>query len=467
MLGLGVTVFGIFTTGPIPETTTLQPTSALTSMRRILGPEDEARIVDTVGLFETEMYMSKMHGGHGGSKISAFKRCVFLEHIGAVSIADILMAAIKARPSPLRYLHLLHGGGAVDDIADDATAFGCRDWNFACVVTGVWPRDRDETEVARTTVAWVYDAVGNLLPFSSGVYGADLGPDPRDADLAARAFGPNLSRLAHLKHSVDPGNLLACACPLPKISMEQKIVILLTGGCGSGKDYCAEIWASAFSRCRHSTVRASVVSISDATKREYAAATGADLERLLRDRAYKEQYRPTLSRFFQSQVRQRPRLPEEHFLDVVHNAADVDTLLITGMRDEAPVAAFSHLISECRLLEVSIRATRDTRRTRREYRASDDDSDGNGSIANGPDSNVCPNLIFNNDLSGYEAAEEFFEYSLLLSVHDDLQRLANMVSRVSDFPRRGVEFRNVLGISKKPGGLTLCASLLQTHSTGD
>jgi hypothetical protein len=35
-----------------------------------LGPEDNFKAVDGVGLFETEMYMFGMHGGHGGGKTS-------------------------------------------------------------------------------------------------------------------------------------------------------------------------------------------------------------------------------------------------------------------------------------------------------------------------------------------------------------------------------------------------------------
>ena len=41
-----------------------------------LGPEDNSKTVDGVGVFETEMYMSGMHGGHGGGKTSSFKRCL-------------------------------------------------------------------------------------------------------------------------------------------------------------------------------------------------------------------------------------------------------------------------------------------------------------------------------------------------------------------------------------------------------
>ena len=88
-----------------------------TPVGTILGPEDNFKTVDGVGLFETEMYMSRMHGGHGGGKASSFKRCLFLKRIGAVNVADILVAAVVTRPSPLCYLHLLQGGGAIGDVA--------------------------------------------------------------------------------------------------------------------------------------------------------------------------------------------------------------------------------------------------------------------------------------------------------------------------------------------------------------
>lgn len=86
---------------------------------------------------------------------------------------------------------------AVGDVAVNATAFGCRDWDFACVITGVWPRDQDDTGIARTTVRWVYSVVEELLPLSRGAYGADLGPDPRDDALVAKAFGANSLRVSN------------------------------------------------------------------------------------------------------------------------------------------------------------------------------------------------------------------------------------------------------------------------------
>ena len=71
------------------------------------------------------MYVSGMYSGHGNSKTSLFKRCLFLNRIRKENVADRLVAAVKTRPSPLYYLYLLQGGGAVGDVAANATTFSC------------------------------------------------------------------------------------------------------------------------------------------------------------------------------------------------------------------------------------------------------------------------------------------------------------------------------------------------------
>jgi KaiC/GvpD/RAD55 family RecA-like ATPase len=63
------------------------------------------------------------------------------------------------------------------------------------------------------------------------------------------------------------------------------MVALVTGEPGAGKDYCAGIWASV---SIDKGDIACMASISEATKRQYATVTGADLKRLLNDRAYTE-----------------------------------------------------------------------------------------------------------------------------------------------------------------------------------
>jgi adenine phosphoribosyltransferase len=449
-LHLGVTMFESHATGLTSGEPKPGPTPIPTPVGAILGSERSVKTVDGVGLFETEMFMSGMHGGHGDGKTSSFKRCVFLKCIG-VDVADMLVAAIESRPSPLCYVHLLQCGGAVGDVASGATAFGCRDWNFACVVTGVWPRKHDETEITQAAVQWVY--------------GADLGPDPRDAMLADKAFGPNRSRLARLKRTLDPGNVLAYACPLTTNPILPKVIILVTGESCAGKDHCADVWCSLFISVSHKSLRAQTLSISDTIKRGYAAATGADLERLLWDRAYKEQHRPTLTKYFENMVRRRPQLLEEQFLQVVENGAGMDVLLITGMRDEAPIASYSHLVPESRLLEIHVEASKDTRQVRR-GRQDEGGEDGKESKCS-KDCDERPSFVFNNDMAGCEAAERAFEHHLFPFFHEDLQRLANMVPLVPSFPRPGVQFHHVLEISQQPGGLALCTSLLQNHFTGD
>jgi adenine phosphoribosyltransferase len=460
-LHLGVTTFDTHTTSPASTIPKPKPVGD------IWGPDSDYQVVDGVGLFETEMYISGMHGGHGGGKTSSFKRCLFLKNIGDPILTDRLIAAVNTRPSPLCYLHLLHGGGAARAVPDNATAFGCRDWDFACVITGVWPRDQDGTNVAQSAVRWVYGVVGDLLPMSRGVYGADLGPDPRDTALVAKAFGANGGRLARLKRRMDPHNVLAYACPILKASTRSpKLIVLVTGESCAGKDHCARVWASAISvsKSASSSTRniqqnldARVMSISEATKREYATATGADLSRLLCDRTYKEQNRPRLTEFFDEQVRKQPKLLEEHFLTVVRNAIDVDVLFVTGMRDEAPVASFAHLVPDCRLIEVHVEAREDTRQLR----------GGTGGVSGMAMLDHRPCLFFNNDKSGDEKAVAFAEQYFFPFLHEDLKRLGDMVHSIPDFPIPGTEFRHVLNIAQQPGGLALCTSLLRTHFTGD
>jgi adenine phosphoribosyltransferase len=437
--------------------------SITASIDELFGPEESSKTVDGAGLFEAEMYMAAMHGGHGGGKTSSFKRCIFLKDIGSSPIVDLLVKAIETRPTQLCYLHLLHGDGAVRSIAPDATAFGCRDWEFACVITGVWPRDQSGSDLARIVVEWVYRVAMEFLPQSCGVYSADLGPDPRDVKLAAKAFGPNRPRLARLKDIADPHNVLAYACPLRSLPLGQKLVVLVTGENGAGKDYCADIWANVFNSCIDKILTARVVSISDVTKREYAAANpGVDLTRLLQDRVYKEEHRSALTAFFQDQVKSRPRLLEEHFLDVVCGAMDVDVLLITGMRECSPLAAYSHLVPERRLLEVRIEASKQTRQARRCCHL-----DGETDDSESTSFDWCPSLVFKNEETGNEAANHFATCCLLPFFDEPIQRLANMVRPVPDFPRQGITFQHVLDIAQQPEGLRLCTRLLVENLFSD
>lgn len=420
--------------------------------------------VDGVGLFEADMYIS-MHGGHAGGKTSSFKRCLFLHDIGSFVLTDFLTAAMKTRPSPNCYFHLLQGGGAIKDGSNETSTFGYRDWDYACVITGVWPRDKDNSQVSRQVIDWVYRVTADLLPLSVGVYSADLGPDPRDSFLVTKVFGRNRQRLAHLKQSLDPQNILAYVFPIHKLPISQKLLFIITGVSGAGKDYCTAIWADLLANLgiRHGTHRFIVrtVSISDTTKREYAIDTGANLKKLLTDRAYKEQHRSALTAYFKEQVHRDPDLPEEHFIELVSRASGVDVLLVTGMRDEAPVATLSHLVPGYKLIEINIRASRE-----RSTNTIDDSSVINGRNETHETNGVKisphhPCLVFYNDRIGVEGPKQFFDKQLSMFVNKDIERLTEMVPIVPNFPDPCIGFRHVLNIAQTPGGLALCTSMLR------
>jgi phosphomevalonate kinase len=420
------------------------------------------KTVDAIELFDTEMYISNMHGRHGGGKTSAFKRCVFLKDIANTGAIKVLISAMKDRPSPICYFHLVHGGKAARNIAPEATAFGCRDWDFACVVTGVWLREQDGTPTADAVIRWVYQVVNGLLPMSKGVYGADLGPDPRDRILATKAFGPNRRRLVKLKKTFDPKNILTYTCPLTLNGLPQRLVVLVTGEHGAGKDFCADIWATVFKVHRYSS---RVVSISEVTKRKYAAATGAEPDRLINDRAYKEQHQKSINDFYKNQLKTDPFVAANHFLKVL-NEDSSDVLFIAGMREQAPVAMLSHLVRDARLLDVRVKVSETTRNLRRwGTETSHEKSDGKESKY--ADTNYLPSFTFDNEETGDETVMLFAHQRLIPFMCKELQSLAGMVPSVPDFPRQGIDFPYVLNIVQQKGGLALCTSLLRSHFSGD
>ena len=442
-LQLGITVFEASSAGTANE----EPTISAEDLTKMLGLGGPSKLVNSIGLFQAEMYMSGMHGGHAGGKTSSFKRCLFLKQIGSAQIACTLLAAIESRPSSLCYLHLLHGGSAISDVAAEDTAFRCRDWDFACVVTGVWPRDQDGTATADAATQWVYNVVKVLLPHSSGVYGVDLGPDPRDAELAMEAFGSNQPRLARLKPICDPKNVLAYACPLPSPLKHPQVIFLVTGESCAGKDYCAEIWASTLATCLPNIHRVRVASISEAIKLEYAKATGADGERLLCDRKYKEQHRHALTAYFLAQAEDNPNYPQESFLALVHDNAGAEVIFVTGMREHTPIAAVAHLVPGSRVVEIRVQTSEKVRRDRGAK------TENYGDRWTG--------LVFDNEKTGEQVPKEFAKHCLLPFFDEDLLRLVKMVPTVADFPRSGVQFKDVLKITQHRGGLRLCTSLMR------
>eukprot|EP00122_Pirum_gemmata_P006314 Pgem_evm2s5769 len=310
-------------------------------------------------LFDRELYMlsylnpRRIEEKYENTKSNSFKRCLFLRASTCEqnNIHSLLLTLMNSAPNKLSYFHLLHaGGGKVQDVYSKNTAFGCREWDIALVITGVWPKNQDST-LYIDTVNWVYDCTNSLLPFAIGVYSADLGPDLRDVLLTKHAFGKNLNALAELKQKVDQDNILPYACPIltaQKISTRAlsisntnnnnnnntitgpQLIIMITGERYAGKDYIAKVWGEQIENlfAEHliplpyqNTNVVKIVRISDFTKKAYALYSGADFNQLIHDREYKESHRQNLTEFFKVEkaeaVAKGTDIHLEHFLQAV------------------------------------------------------------------------------------------------------------------------------------------------------
>jgi FAD/FMN-containing dehydrogenase len=95
----------------------------------------------------------------------------------------------------------LHGGGAVAEVAPDATAFFYRDATHNFVVRASW----DDKQLAEQRTAWARATWAGVAPFTRGFY-ANLAAQAKAPPGAA--FGDNFARLQQIKKKYDPTNLL-------------------------------------------------------------------------------------------------------------------------------------------------------------------------------------------------------------------------------------------------------------------
>jgi hypothetical protein len=94
-----VTILESFTSRPTFKTPIL--------ISIILRLEVNFKAINSVSLFNTEMYIFKIYSRHNNSKTSLFKQYLFLKYIKVLNVANILVAAFITRLTPLCYLYLL------------------------------------------------------------------------------------------------------------------------------------------------------------------------------------------------------------------------------------------------------------------------------------------------------------------------------------------------------------------------
>ncbi|MGH8985647.1 MAG: FAD-binding protein, partial [Acidimicrobiia bacterium] len=118
----------------------------------------------------------------------------------------------RAAPTPLCRIDFQQTGGALADVANDATAFWGRDaeWNVPLnAITSDAARDRE------ACMAWGRETMDALAPSSVGVYSVELRPGfPETHAEVDAAFGGNLPRLRALRGRIDPDRVLGSYYPI-------------------------------------------------------------------------------------------------------------------------------------------------------------------------------------------------------------------------------------------------------------
>ena len=136
-------------------------------------------------------------------RLSFVARTNFLGKVGE-DLAASIISGVRGGPGPMRMVQLRVLGGAISDVANDATAYGFRDRSMVAYVAGVL----DGPDGRAATTRWADELAGALDQGDSAVYVNFLGePGPK----SARDGYPEESwpRLRAVKRAYDPGNLFA------------------------------------------------------------------------------------------------------------------------------------------------------------------------------------------------------------------------------------------------------------------
>jgi adenine phosphoribosyltransferase/phosphomevalonate kinase len=417
-------------------------------------------------LFDLELYMTpafdpKRFTEMPLTKLRSFKRCILLPNFNDTSygdIAKILACAVRdSMPNKWCYIHILHAGGASRLVNASFTAFGNRSWEYAAVITGLWPENSTEMELKAES--WVEKVAGSLLVSvcDCGVYGADLGPGDNDRLLATRAFGINLQKLVDLKNLYDPLHVFRNVCPLQLAPLEgpRGVVILLCGRRFVGKDWVAAVIKKVLNTklISGATGIAQIVSISDSIKSQYAKEVGIDFASF-QDRAVKELHRKELINFYETRKASDPAFDRRCYVDLIQRGTNSGGILIvTGVRDGLDYVR--ELAGGRAVVAVHVQACREAKRTRGwVFDGEIDDSTSEGA-AECIHESFFDHIIHNNDSSGDEnSVSEFIIKFLAPTI------LKNCVRQLRGYPTPQAVFKDVLSITQQYFGMDLCSSLL-------
>ena len=114
---------------------------------------------------------------------------------------DAILKGFEARPNRSTIFAFQHGGGAINRIAADATAFPHRDITLTPLLVVDWDIHRDASD----DVKWLKQYWASIEPHIQGFYANDL-IDESQKQVNENYIG-NDPRLVRLKNKYDPTNL--------------------------------------------------------------------------------------------------------------------------------------------------------------------------------------------------------------------------------------------------------------------
>ncbi len=113
---------------------------------------------------------------------------------------DALVESAGRLPTPQSDILIHQLGGAIGDVAPDATAYPHRDTLFVVTPGGRWG-DPSEDEAC---IGWVRDCYDALAPHATGTTYVNFVTEHEGRE--REAYGPNYNRLVELKQKHDPSN---------------------------------------------------------------------------------------------------------------------------------------------------------------------------------------------------------------------------------------------------------------------
>ena len=135
----------------------------------------------------------------------------FLTDLGDAAI-DTITRHFASVPSPRTVVVVDHnGGGAIDRVGEDETAFGHRGWTYNLLISTAWAEPAD----SETNVQWTRSLWDELEPFRADAIYVNYTSDEGEDLLASAYTARTRERLVELKRKYDPTNFFRLNANIP------------------------------------------------------------------------------------------------------------------------------------------------------------------------------------------------------------------------------------------------------------